>query len=122
MEEITYGGREHTASFKKLCRKEMMKTIYKTLKRGGRSFSFSVAVGRAQKHGSEEYMRHGMIDEVPIYIDNCMIWEATAIHTTRPEYLSKDLRDQIFHMGRNPFISDMFNKVQKILTKRKRYC
>ena len=47
----------------------------------------------------EEYMRHGMIDEVPIYIDG-MIWEATAIHTARPEYLSKDLRDQIFHMGK----------------------
>ena len=59
----------------------------------------------------EEYMRHGMIDEVPIYIDG-MIWEATAIHTARPEYLSKDLRDQIFHMGRNPFVSDMFEKVQ----------
>ena len=54
-----------------------------------------------------------MIDEVPIYIDG-MIWEATAIHTARPEYLSKDLRDQIFHMGRNPFISDMFNKVQNL--------
>jgi len=52
-----------------------------------------------------------MIEEVPIYIDG-MIWEATAIHTARPEYLSKDLRDQIFHMGRNPFVSDMFEKVQ----------
>lgn len=58
----------------------------------------------------EEYMRHGLIDEVPIYIDG-MIWEATAIHTARPEYLSKDLRDQIFHMGRNPFVSDSFIKV-----------
>ena len=36
------------------------------------------------------------------------------IAAARPEYLSKDLRDQIFHMGRNPFISDMFNKVQNL--------
>ena len=51
-----------------------------------------------------------MIEEVPVFIDG-MIWEATAIHTARPEYLSKDLRDQIFHMGRNPFISEVFHKV-----------
>ena len=61
---------------------------------------------------TDEYMfEYALIEEVPIYIDG-MIWEATAIHTARPEYLSKDLRDQIFHMGRNPFVSDMFEKVQ----------
>lgn len=81
-----------------------MKTIYQTLNRGGKVLVPVFAVGRAQELMIvlEEYMRQGMIDEVPIYIDG-MIWEATAIHTARPEYLSKDLRDQIFHMGRNPF-------------------
>lgn len=85
------------------------------MKRGGKVLVPVFAVGRAQELMVvlEEYMRHGMIEEVPIYIDG-MIWEATAIHTARPEYLSKDLRDQIFHMGRNPFISDAFHKVQNI--------
>ena len=70
------------------------------------------AVGRAQELMIvlEEYIRTGIIDNVPVYIDG-MIWEANAIHTARPEYLSKDLRDQIFHMGHNPFISDIFHKV-----------
>ena len=90
-----------------------MKTIYKTLKRGGKILVPVFAVGRAQELMIvlEEYMRHGYIEEVPIHLDG-MIWEATAVHTARPEYLSKDLRDQIFHMGRNPFIADSFNKVQ----------
>ena len=111
--ESTYGGREDVQPSRNNAEKEMMKTIYKTLKRGGKILVPVFAVGRAQELMVvlEEYMRHGLIEEVPIYIDG-MIWEATAIHTARPEYLSKDLRDQIFHMGRNPFVSDMFKKVQ----------
>lgn len=111
--ESTYGGHEDVQPSRNNAEKEMMKTIYKTLKRGGKVLIPVFAVGRAQELMIvlEEYMRHGMIEEVPIHIDG-MIWEATAIHTARPEYLSKDLRDQIFHMGRNPFISDAFNKVQ----------
>ena len=113
--ESTYGGHEDVQPSRNNAEKQMMKTIYKTLKRGGKVLIPVFAVGRAQELMIvlEEYMRHGMIDEVPIYIDG-MIWEATAIHTARPEYLSKDLRDQIFHMGRNPFISEAFNKVQNV--------
>ena len=98
--ESTYGGKEDVQPSRNNAEKEMMKTIYKTLKRGGKVLVPVFAVGRAQELMVvlEEYMRHGLIEEVPIYIDG-MIWEATAIHTARPEYLSKDLRDQIFHMG-----------------------
>ena len=111
--ESTYGGRDDVHPSRNNAEKEMMKTIYKTIKRGGKVLVPVFAVGRAQELMIvlEEYMRHGMIDQVPIYIDG-MIWEATAIHTARPEFLSKDLRDQIFHMGRNPFVSEMFEKVQ----------
>ena len=111
--ESTYGGRGDVHPSRNNAEKEMMKLIYKTLKRGGKILVPVFAVGRAQELMIvlEEYMRHGMIDKVPIYIDG-MIWEATAIHTARPEFLSKDLRDQIFHMGRNPFISELFEKVQ----------
>ena len=111
--ESTYGGHEDVTPSRNNAEKELMKTIYKTLKRGGKVLVPVFAVGRAQELMIvlEEYMRHGMVDEVPIHLDG-MIWEATAVHTARPEYLSKDLRDQIFHMGRNPFISDSFNKVQ----------
>jgi len=111
--ESTYGGHEDVTPSRNNAEKELMKTIYKTLKRGGKVLVPVFAVGRAQELMIvlEEYMRHGMIEEVPIHLDG-MIWEATAVHTARPEYLSKDLRDQIFHQGRNPFIADSFNKVQ----------
>ncbi|MDO5850025.1 MAG: beta-CASP ribonuclease aCPSF1 [Methanobacteriaceae archaeon] len=113
--ESTYGGHEDVTPTRNNAEKELMKTIYKTLNRGGKVLLPVFAVGRAQELMIvlEEYMRNGIIDEVPIHLDG-MIWEATAVHTARPEYLSKDLRDQIFHMGRNPFIAESFNKVQNI--------
>ncbi|MDI6644662.1 MAG: beta-CASP ribonuclease aCPSF1 [Methanobacteriaceae archaeon] len=110
--ESTYGGHDDVQTSRNNAEKDLVKTIYNTLQRGGKILIPVFAVGRAQELMIvlEEYMRHGIIDEVPIYIDG-MIWEANAIHTARPEYLSKDLRDQIFHIGRNPFISDLFHKV-----------
>ncbi len=110
--ESTYGGHDDVQPSRNQAEKELIKTIYRTLERGGKILIPVFAVGRAQELMIvlDEYIRHGIINEVPIYIDG-MIWEATAIHTARPEYLSKDLRDQIFHMGRNPFISDVFHKV-----------
>jgi len=58
----------------------------------------------------EEAIRKGMIPEVPVYLDG-MISEATAIHTTHPEYLNNELRNQIFHKGMNPFLSKCFIQV-----------
>jgi uncharacterized protein len=40
-----------------------------------------------------------------------MIFEATAIHTAYPEYLNSQLRTQIFQQGDNPFLSDIFRRV-----------
>ena len=110
--ESTYGGHEDVQPSRNRAEKELVKTIYSTLRRGGKILIPVFAVGRAQELMIvlEEDIRTGIIDEVPVYIDG-VIWEANAIHTARPEYLSKDLRDQIFHMGHNPFISDIFHKV-----------
>jgi predicted metal-dependent RNase len=47
---------------------------------------------------------------VNVYLDG-MIREATAIHTTYPEYLNADLRNQIFHDGMNPFLAPCFVQV-----------
>ncbi len=111
--ESTYGGHEDVTPSRNNAEKELMKTIYKTLNRGGKVLIPVFAVGRAQELMIvlEEYMHHDLIDQVPIHLDG-MIWEATAVHTARPEYLSKDLKDQILHMSRNPFVVDAFNKVQ----------
>jgi predicted metal-dependent RNase len=55
-------------------------------------------------------MRNGDIPEVPVHLDG-MIWEATAIHTTYPEYLRDDLRERIFHDDSNPFLAEQFNHI-----------
>jgi predicted metal-dependent RNase len=60
----------------------------------------------------EEAMRNGDIPEVPVHLDG-MIWEATAIHTTYPEYLRDDLRERIFHDDANPFLSEQFNHIDE---------
>ncbi len=70
------------------------------------------AVGRSQEVMIvlEEAIRGAQIDNVPVYLDG-MIWEATAIHTTYPEYLNVELQDMIFHKGQNPFLSPSFIQV-----------
>jgi len=52
-------------------------------------------------------MRRQKIPTVKIYLDG-MIREATAIHTTYPEYLNSELRTQIFKEDHNPFLADCF--------------
>ena len=37
--------------------------------------------------------------------------EATAIHTAYPEFLNSQLRTQIFQQGDNPFLSDIFHRI-----------
>ena len=70
------------------------------------------AVGRSQELMLvlEEAVREGDIPEIPVHLDG-MIWEATAIHTTYPEYLRDDLRDRIFHEDENPFLAEQFNHI-----------
>ena len=38
-------------------------------------------------------------------------FEATAIHTAYPEFLNSQLRTQIFQQGDNPFLSDVFHRI-----------
>lgn len=112
--ESTYGGHEDNTPTRNTAEKALIETIYNTINRGGKILIPVFAVGRAQEIMIvlEEYINHGILKDknIPVYLDG-MIWEATAIHTAHPEFLNKDLQKQIFHMGENPFISDIFKKV-----------
>lgn len=118
--ESTYGGHEDVTPTRNTAEKELIKSIYGTLNKGGKVLIPVFAVGRAQEIMIvlEEYINHGILKDVPVYIDG-MIWEATAIHTAHPEFLSNDLRDQIFHIGKNPFTSEVFRKVTNNEQRRK---
>lgn len=110
--EATYGGsRDHQPS-RKEAERHMQEILKRTIERKGIVLIPAFAVGRSQEVMIvlEEAMRKGIVPEVPIYLDG-MIWEATAIHTTYPEYLNSDLREQIFHRGQNPFLAPYFKQV-----------
>ncbi|WP_256029472.1 beta-CASP ribonuclease aCPSF1, partial [Natronomonas aquatica] len=110
--ESTYGGRNDYQTDQEDSEEKLKEVIRETTTDGGKVLIPAFAVGRSQEIMLvlEEAMRKGEIPEVPVHLDG-MIWEATAIHTTYPEYLRDDLRDRIFHDDENPFLADQFNHI-----------
>ena len=110
--ESTYGGSNDFQPARSDAELRLYETINKVLSRGGKVIIPAFAVGRSQEVmlALEEGMRLGKIPHVKIYLDG-MIREATAIHTTYPEYLNNDLRNLIFREGMNPFLADCFQQV-----------
>ncbi len=107
--ESTYGGSDMMQPARSDAEEKLYETINTVLSRGGKVIIPAFAVGRSQEVmlALEEGMRKEKIPNVKIYLDG-MIKEATAIHTTYPEYLNSDLRNQIFKEGMNPFLSPNF--------------
>jgi uncharacterized protein len=107
--ESTYGGSEMMQPARTDAEEKLYETINTVLSRGGKVIIPAFAVGRSQEVmlALEEGIRKEKIPNVKIYIDG-MIREATAIHTTYPEYLNSDLRNLIFKEGMNPFLSESF--------------
>lgn len=110
--ESTYGGRNDYQTDQADSERRLKEVINETYDRGGSVLIPAFAVGRSQELMLvlEEAMREGDIPEMPVHLDG-MMWEATAIHTTYPEYLRDDLRDRIFHDDENPFLADQFNHI-----------
>ena len=110
--ESTYGGRNDYQTDQEDSERKLLEVIRETHDRGGKVVIPAFAVGRSQEIMLvlEEAMREGKIPSMPVHLDG-MIWEATAIHTTYPEYLRDDLRDRIFHDDENPFLAEEFNHI-----------
>lgn len=104
--ESTYGGNEDIMLHREESEQQLMDIINRTMERKGQVLIPSFAVGRAQEIMvilSENNF------EYPVFIDG-MIWDATAIHTAYPEYLSNDIERKIFQ-GNNPFVNDIFKQI-----------
>jgi len=110
--EATYGNSNAFQPSLKDAERHLQMVVKNTVERGGICVIPAFAVGRSQEVMIvlEESIRRGLIPEVPVYLDG-MIWEATAIHATHPEYLNNDLRKLIFQKGQNPFLSECFKPV-----------
>ena len=111
--EATYGGTNSIQPSRKDAEVTLINVVKETINKGGKVIIPAFSVGRSQEVMVvlEEAIRKKIIDEVPVCLDG-MIYEATAIHTTYPEYLNNDLRDLIFHKGINPFLAQCFVKVE----------
>jgi KH/beta-lactamase-domain protein len=77
----------------------LIQKIKECIARGGRVLVPSFAVGRSQDVIA--ILTSSDID-CPIYLDG-MVWDATAIHTAYPEFLSRTMQTKILHKGENPF-------------------
>jgi len=110
--ESTYGGAGDVQPSRAEAEEKLYETVNAVINRGGKVIIPAFAVGRSQEVmlALEEAMRKEKIPRVKIFLDG-MIREATAIHTTYPEYLNSDLRNQIFKEGLNPFLSECFVQV-----------
>lgn len=109
--ESTYGGKENLMAEQE-ADDFMIQTVKATFERGGKILMPVLGSGRAQEVMIiiERLMREGSIPKAPVYLDG-MLWDITAIHTAYPEYLNRNIRQQIFHKENNPFLSEIFKRV-----------
>jgi uncharacterized protein len=109
--ESTYGGKDNVMNEAE-ADEYMVKVVKETFERGGKVLMPVLGSGRAQEVMIivERLMREKRIPEVPVYLDG-MLWDITAIHTAYPEFLNRNIRQQIFHKENNPFLSPIFKRV-----------
>src|SRR5206468_7329380 len=108
--ESTYGGPDDIMPDREGVEGRLVSIVNETVEKNGKVLIPVPAVGRAQEIMLvlDAYMRNGALRELPVYIEG-MVNEATAIHTAFPEYLVRDIKEQILHQDLNPFQSEYFH-------------
>ena len=111
--ESTYGAKEDIMPVREEVEMGFVNAINETLKQGGKVLIPIPAVGRAQEIliVLDQYMRNKVLMEAPVFTEG-MISEATAIHVSYADYLSRELRTKILDEGVNPFKSEYFTEVE----------
>jgi hypothetical protein len=111
--ESTYGAKEDIMPVREEVEMNFVNSINSVLKNGGKVLIPIPAVGRAQEIllVIDQYMRNKVLVEAPVYTEG-MISEATAIHVSYADYLSRELRTKILDEGVNPFKSEYFTEVE----------
>jgi KH/beta-lactamase-domain protein len=117
--ESTYGSKNDILPPRIQSEEQLLELVNKTIKRGGKVLIPELGLGRAQETMLvlEDAMKKGLLKQVPIYIDG-MIWDINAIHTAYPDFLSSQVRTQIFQ-DKNPFLSEIFSRVGSPQERRK---
>ncbi len=110
--ESTYGGKTDFQPSRVEAGDRLAQIVRLAVERKGKVLIPVFAVGRSQEVMLvlEEKYRLGELPKIPVYLDG-MIYEATSIHTAYPEFLNNNLRDSITKRKENPFLSDIFVRV-----------
>ena len=116
--ESTYGGKANVLPPRAQSEEQLLNLIKKTYDRGGKVLIPELGLGRAQETMLiiDDAIKTGKLPKMPVYIDG-MIWDINAIHTAYPDFLSNNIRNQIFQ-DNNPFISDTFQRVGSMLERK----
>ena len=111
--ESTYGGKDNLLPSRQESERRLQQDITNTIANNGKALIPVLGVGRAQEVmlTIEQMIKNKQLPNVPVYIDG-MVWDVTAIHTAYPEFLNGMVRKQIFHKNENPFLSDIFKRVE----------
>ncbi len=111
--ESTYGAKEDIMPVREEVEMNFVNAINGVLRTGGKVLIPIPAVGRAQEIllVLDQYMRSKVLVEAPVFMEG-MISEATAIHVSYADYLSRELRAKILEEGVNPFASEYFTEVE----------
>ena len=112
--ESTYGASGDFQPSREEANQELQDIASRTIQRGGKMICPVFAVGRSQEVmiAIDELFRAGTVKPVPVYLDG-MIQEATAIHSSHPNYLTQALRKSLLKDdGNNPFTSEWFRPVK----------
>tara|TARA_Y100000310_G_C20698091_1_gene827163 strand:- start:2222 stop:4111 length:1890 start_codon:yes stop_codon:yes gene_type:complete len=112
MMESTYGARDKIMPPQKESDEYLKKIIKDTLARRGKVLMPTLGSGRAQEIMMmiEGMVRKKELEEISVFIDG-LVWDVTAIHTAYPEFLTSNIRKNIFHKDLNPFLSPIFKRV-----------
>ncbi len=111
--ESTYGGPQDIQPTRQQASQELQDLIQDALGRGGKIFCPVFAVGRSQEVmiAIDQLFKSGSVKPVTVWLDG-MISEATAIHSSHPNFLNRDLRRKMLKGGaENPFNSSWFKQV-----------
>jgi predicted metal-dependent RNase len=113
--ESTYGSSTDVLPKRSEAEAKLVQVCKDTMKKKGKVLIPSFAIERSQ-----DVMvileRSGFKDT--IYLDG-MVWDATAITSTYPEYLNKDLQKLILQQGKNPFTSKIFKRIGSMEERKK---
>lgn len=111
--ESTYGHFSDKHPSRQKTEQEFIRTIKRTIKRGGKVLIPAFAVGRAQEVmlTLESHMRSKALTSVPIYIDG-MIKKINELYRMYWFYLRPQIRRAVRYAKRNPLESKLFTIVK----------